>query len=135
MFDIVITNNFIETVGGGAFAAPPPPPRQGVRSWAIPPNGGRDLIQNVSHFLFTVPGMGNLLVLDLGDRKLDQYTNRNLPWTNSRWGGLVRYRGLDAYFRYEGQGRIDITIDRHGCANVKFAQGGMMVNLADMTVG
>jgi hypothetical protein len=26
-------------------------------------------------------------------------------------GGVVRYRGLDAYFRYEGVGSIEIKID------------------------
>jgi hypothetical protein len=134
MFDITITNNFIEGIGGSAFAAGPLPPNIGVRSWSIGPNGGRDTISNVSHFLFTIPGMGNLLIIDLGDRKLDAYTNDKIPWTKSTWGGLARYRGLDAYFRYEGRGKIDIVIDRHGCADLKFAQGGMVVSLADMTV-
>ena len=135
MYDINITNNFIEAIGGSAFAPGPLPPNIGVRGWTIAPNGGRETIAGVNHFRFTIPGMGDLLIIDLADRKLDQYTNQNIPWTRSTWGGLVRYRGLDAYFRYEGQGKVDIVIDRHGCAHLKFAQGGMMINLADMEVG
>jgi len=134
VYDITITNNFIEKISGSVFAPGPLPPNVGVRGWDIGANGGRDTMVGVSHFIFSVPGMGNLLIVDLGDKKLDQYTNKNIPWTNSKYGGLVRYRGLDAYFRYEGQGKIDIVVDHHGCAHLKFAQGGMMVNLADLDV-
>jgi len=46
----------------------------------------------------------------------------------------VRYRGLDAYFRYEGGGLIDVTVDELGSVSLHFAQGGMIVKLADLQV-
>lgn len=79
-------------------------------------------------------GMGDINFIDLGDRKLTQYTDPKLPWTEKTWGGVIRYRGLDAYFRYEGTGHVKVVIDEVGSVNLHFDQGGMIVNLADLTV-
>jgi hypothetical protein len=49
-------------------------------------------------------------------------------------GGLVRYQGLDAYFRYEGQGQVELVVDRFGSVSLHFEQGGMVVSLDDLTV-
>jgi hypothetical protein len=88
------------------------------------------------HHTIQVPGMGDILILDLVDKKLDKYTNDKIPWTKMNWGGVVRYRGLDAYFRYEGVGGIDIKIDLVGSVSLRFKErGGMIVNLADLDVG
>ncbi len=88
------------------------------------------------HHTIQVLGMGEILILDLVDKKLDKYTNDKLPWTKMNWGGVVRYRGLDAYFRYEGVGSIDIKIDLVGSVSLRFKEhGGMIVNLADLNVG
>jgi hypothetical protein len=86
------------------------------------------------HHTISVIGMGDINFLDLGDTKLEAYTNPKLPWTEKTWGGLIRYRGLDAYFRYEGGGHVTVVIDSVGSINLQFDQGGMMVNLDDMTV-
>ena len=87
------------------------------------------------HHTIQVPGMGDILILDLLDKKLDRYTNDKLPWTKMTWGGVVRYRGLDAYFRYEGVGSIEIRLDLVGSVSLRFKErGGMMVNLADLRV-
>jgi hypothetical protein len=82
-----------------------------------------------------VQGMGDILFLDLGDRKLEKYTHEKIEWTKKTWGGLIRYRGLDAYFRYEGTGHVNVVIDEQGSVHLKFDQGGMMVNVDDQTVG
>ncbi|MBV8580717.1 MAG: hypothetical protein JO225_09705 [Candidatus Eremiobacteraeota bacterium] len=80
-------------------------------------------------------GMGDLIIHDIADKKLDQYTNPKIPWTNYTWGGVIRYRGHDAYFRYEGaNGNIKMTIDFLGSVDVHFEQGGMAIFLDDMTV-
>ncbi|HEX8737575.1 MAG TPA: hypothetical protein VF721_19740 [Pyrinomonadaceae bacterium] len=79
--------------------------------------------------------MGDILILDLADKKLDKYTNDKLPWTKMKWGGVVRYRGLDAYFRYEGTGSISIKIDLVGSVTVSFKEhGGMIVKIPDLSV-
>jgi len=84
--------------------------------------------------IINVSGMGNILFIDLGERKLAPYTHDNIPWTQKKWGGLIRYRGLDAYFRYEGTGHVSIVIDEQGSVQLHFDQGGMLVNLDDLTV-
>jgi hypothetical protein len=81
-----------------------------------------------------VAWMGDINFIDLGDQKLSGYTNPELPWTEHTWGGLVRYQGLDAYFRYEGQGQVELVVDRFGSLSLHFEQGGMVVSLNDLTV-
>jgi hypothetical protein len=78
--------------------------------------------------------MGTILFIDLGNAKLSQYTNPNIPWTNQTWGGLIRYRGEEAYFRYEGGGVVNLVVDQYGSINVSFPMGGMQVRLNDLTV-
>ena len=78
--------------------------------------------------------MGDVLFVDLGEKKLDPYTTPKIPWTLKPLGGVIRYRGLDAYFRYQGVGNITMVIDLVGSISLHFDQGGMMVNLDDMTV-
>jgi hypothetical protein len=89
---------------------------------------------NRSSGYFEIPGMGLLNVVDLGSRKLDQYTNPGLPWTQLPLGGVIRYRGLDAYFRYSGAGRVEVTVDAIGSISLHFDQGVMIVNVADLEV-
>jgi hypothetical protein len=90
--------------------------------------------QNWGSHRIHVPGMGDINVIDIADKKLNEYTNDKIPWTKSTWGGLIRYRGLDAYFRYEGQGHLTIVIDAVGSIAVHFDQGGMLVMVEDMTI-
>ena len=122
MFNVTVVNNspFSYFVDGGNQAFGP-----GTHSF---PNWGGN------HYIS--PGsMGNITIIDLGDRKLAPYTNPKLPWTQQTWGGVIRYRGDDAYFRYEGLGNIKITIDDVGSINLQFGNGGMKVLLEEMTVG
>jgi hypothetical protein len=122
MFDVTITSEYL----GGYFV-----------------DGGNQVFGNKAVFpnwkglhTIQVVGMGDLLILDLADKKLDKYTNDKLPWTKMTWGGVIRYRGVDAYFRYEGQGSIEIKIDLVGSVSLRFKdRGGMIVNLADLDVG
>jgi hypothetical protein len=122
MFDVAITSDYL----GGYFV-----------------DGGNKVQPNKAQFphwsglhTIQVVGMGDILILDLGDKKLDRYTSDKIPWTKMTWGGVVRYRGLDAYFRYEGVGLIEIRLDLVGSVNLRFKdRGGMMVNLADLSVG
>lgn len=105
-------------------------------------DGGNRVMPDKSQFphwsgnhTIRVPGMGDILIIDLGERKLDKYTNDKLPWTMLKWGGLVRYRGLDAYFRYEGTGLIEIKIDLVGSVTLSFKErGGMIVKIPDLSV-
>jgi hypothetical protein len=120
MYDVTLKNNYIHEVrvdNGNAFK----------------PGGTYQFPHWGSHTV-NVPGMGDINFIDIAERKLDAYTNSHLPWTKATWGGVVRYRGLDAYVRYEGQGHLTVVIDRLGSIDLHFDHGGMLVNLADMAV-
>lgn len=123
MYDVTVTNNYLYPLfldGGNEVFAPP--------------NGGGAMRNNWGSHVINVPGMGDINFLDLGDKKLDEFTTPKLPWTEATWGGLVRYRNLDAYFRYEGQGKADIVVNQWGSVQLHFAKGGMVVSLDDLTV-
>lgn len=121
-FNITVTNNYVAAFffdNGNRLFEP-------GQTYQFPNLTGQHLIR--------IPGMGDINIVDIAATKLNPYTNPKIPWTEFHWGGVVRYRGLDAYFRYEGQGQITIVIDQVGSITVHFDQGGMLVDLADMRV-
>ncbi len=126
MYSVTITNNYFHTITLDN------PDANKVGSF-IPPGGTQTFEKWGNHILF-VPGMGPINFIDLGDKKLNGYVDPKLKWTESTWGGLIRYRGLDAYFRYEGGGEVTGEVDAHGCLHLSFAQGGAVISLADVTV-
>ena len=121
MFDVTVTNNYVWGffIDGGNQVFVPGQTHQ------FPHWSGNHRID--------VTGMGDILILDLGDKQLKPFTTPKIPWTEKTWGGVVRYRGLDAYLRYEGTGHLTIVIDSVGSVKLNFDQGGMIVNLADLT--
>lgn len=127
MYDVSVTNNYIYAMYLEMKGWPPP-------SESIPPNGGQFTYQNITFGTMNIVGMGTVNFLDLGSNKLAAYTNPEIPWTEATWGGVIRYQGFDAYFRYEGQGKVNVVVDQYGSVNLHFDQGGMLVDLDDMTV-
>src|SRR5436305_10660809 len=125
MYNVVVTNNYVYGLHAEVAGAPPPGPGGGYQ--IVPEGGGKATFVHWGTAMIPVAGMGNILFLDLGNRKLDAYTNPKLPWTQMTWGGLVRYRGLDAYFRYEGTGQVDLVVDQVGSISLHFSHGGMIV--------
>jgi len=123
MYDVTITNNYFE-----------PLYLDDGKTVLAKENGGTGQVKNWGSHSITVPRMGDINFIDMAEQKLSQYTNSEIPWTKSTWGGLVRYRGLDAYFRYEGQGGVELTVDQFGSVQITFAQGGMIVSLDDLVV-
>jgi len=122
MFNVSITNNYIYSVfmDSGNMIICAPGDKGQRNDWG-------------SHSL-QIGWMGDINFIDMGDYKIPDFTHKEIPWTNFTWGGLIRYQGLEAYFRYEGQGQVNLTIDRFGGVNVNFPQGGMMVRLDDLRV-
>jgi hypothetical protein len=123
MYNVSITNNYIY----GLFL-------DGGNQVIAAPNGGKAQLSNWGSHALNLPWMGYVNFIDMAAQKLAGYTNPKIPWTNSTWGGLVRYRGLDAYFRYEGQGQVDVVVDQFGSVHLHFPQGGMIISLDDLTV-
>src|SRR5882762_3004978 len=99
VYDVAITNNYIYGFSPDILGEPPPPPNTGRRFFQP---GDKAEFKGWGSASIELFGMGRINFIDLGNRKLDAYTNDGVPWTKLTWGGLIRYRGLDAYFRYEG---------------------------------
>lgn len=100
----------------------------------IAPGGGTGQFDGWGTTYITVPGMGEILFIDLGDTKLPEYTDPKIGWTENTWGGLIRFQGVEAYFRYEGGGEVTAELDSNGTLNLNFAQGGMIIALPDIIV-
>jgi hypothetical protein len=129
MYNISVTNNYHYSIailpnGGGG----------GGGYQVINGGGGTATIEGWGYGLLDVPGMGPINFLDLGQQKLPAYTNPSIPWTELTWGGLIRYQGLEAYFRYEGAGQINVVVDQFGSVSVHFVQGGMLISVDDLSV-
>ena len=123
MYNVSITNNYIYSMfmdGGNRIIAGP--------------NGGKAHLTDWGNHALNLAWMGDINFIDLGKKKLDPYTDPKLPWTEATFGGLIRYRGQDAYFRYEGQGQVDLVVDDVGSVHLHFPQGGMIIRLDDLTV-
>jgi hypothetical protein len=132
VYDVSITNNY--TFGLRVDVVDEPTtPGGGYRP--VTPGGGGAEYQNWGSALVEVLGMGHIAFIDLGNRRLDAYTNPQIPWTRLTRRGLVRYRGLEAYFRDEGRDKVDLIADQVGSIRLHFAQGGVIINVPDMTVG
>lgn len=119
MYNVILTNNYTKGVflnGGNQ------------------PIGPKGIFPHFGSSILNVTGMGDINFFDLGETKLEQYTNPHIPWTSFTWGGLIRYRGIDAYFRYEGGVDIEMVLDAYGSVTLHFPQGGMIINLDDMSV-
>lgn len=122
MYDVSFTNNYIY------------PLQVSGSNQEVPAKGGTATFDKWGSHYVNVPGMGQINFIDLGDKKLAGYTNPKIPWTNSTWGGLIRYHGIDAYFRYEGEGKVNVTVDDLGSVDLTFPQGGEIISIDDLTV-
>jgi hypothetical protein len=134
MFNVNFTNNYFLLITGMFMTDQPPPPGGGYQVFPVQPGGGKLTVENLGNFQVSIPGMGELVFLDIAAEKLPAYTNPEIPWTEATWGGVIRYRGEDAYFRYEGQGQVNVVIDQFGSVTVNFPQGGMQVSLSELSV-
>lgn len=108
MYNLKVTNNYIWplTASDGS---------------QVKQNGGTASYDNQGNMYLTIPGMTEICFLDLGDHKLPGY-----PIPTQTWGALVRYGGVEAYYRYEGQGQLELTIDNLGTCTLKTTNGSMI---------
>lgn len=67
-----------------------------------------------------IPGMGEMNFIDLGDTKLPGYDLKE------NWGVLVRFSNKEAYYRYEGEGQLTLTIDNLGTCTLSTNNGSMI---------
>jgi carbon monoxide dehydrogenase subunit G len=70
----------------------------------------------------SIPGMGDMLVQDIGDRQIGGFSK-------ATWGVFIAYQGEEAVFRYEGGGELTITITDLGQAKLDSNGGFSRVEL------
>lgn len=70
---------------------------------------------------FTVPGVGLINFIDLGDKKIEGY-----PFPKETWGVLIRVHSTEAYYRYEGGGELTATLDSYGTLTLTTTNGTMI---------
>ena len=85
---------------------------------------------NMGSGYLTVPGIGSVNFLDLGDKKIEGY-----PIPKETWGVLVRFSTVEAYYRYEGGGELTATIDQYGSCTLSTSNGTMItISLPEFTI-
>ena len=117
MYTLNVTNNYIWPIS----------PNKGS---AIPEKGGTESFNNQGSMSLSIPGMGQMAFLDLGDTKLPGY-----PEVKETWGVLVRTHSTEAYYRYEGGGILSAVFDQYGTCTLATSNGTLIpVSIEEMIV-
>jgi hypothetical protein len=103
MFSIQFSNNYYQPISWAN------------QSKSIAPNTTLDTGGVGGNQVFNLPGIGDIIVFDLGETKLTGY---DMPGMNATWGVLIRFQTVEIYGRYEGGGSFNITVDAYGDAQV-----------------
>lgn len=72
---------------------------------------------NLGDAAINVPGIGHMLLHDVGDRQIGGFST-------ATWGVYLSYQGEELVFRYEGGGQITVTFNDFGQAEIE-ANGGV----------
>jgi len=97
--------------------------------WAITVNGNKIIndqgdsacLKNQGNSYVTIPGIGEMAFIDLGDKKIAGY-----PFIKETWGVLVRTSTVEAYYRYEGGGELTAVIDQYGTCTLSTSNGTLI---------
>ena len=92
----------------------------------IAANGGTAALDNLGTLVIDIPGMGPLNLIDIADR--------HLGYLKPTWGVVIRYRGEDLIYRYEGQGAVDLIINNLGTVEMAFKGEWVQVDLQEISV-
>jgi hypothetical protein len=61
--------------------------------------------KNLGHCRITIPGCGDVNLIDLGERRISQ-----ADFHKATWGVLLSNLGTECEFRYEGGGEISLNV-------------------------
>ncbi len=95
MYKLTLTNNYAYTVKAG---------KEEVAAGKT-----ATLSEDLGNVIIDVPGLGSINLIDLGDKHIGG------PST-ATWGVLLSYQGNESIFRYEGEGKLTITLNDLGQA-------------------
>ena len=85
------------------------------------------LPQTFGNVYVTVPGLGAVNFLDVGDRQIGGYSK-------STWGVLISYQGEEVVFRYEGGGELELTVNGFGQAELRGNGGFSQLRLGSFVL-
>src|SRR2546423_3930627 len=68
--------------------------------------------KDLGNFRLTIPGAGDVNVMDIGHRHIANYSKAS-------WGVLLSDQGREREFRYEAGGEIDLTVNELGQVELK----------------
>ncbi|HEX8160411.1 MAG TPA: hypothetical protein VF538_00820 [Pyrinomonadaceae bacterium] len=91
--------------------------------------GMKASFKKLGWFRLTIPGMGELTLLDIADRKIS-----NVPFMKSTWGVLVSYQGQECEFRYEGEGEINANVNDLGQIEISGNGKFLMIDLPSFII-
>ena len=61
--------------------------------------------KNLGNFRVSIPGAGDVNLIDIAERKISKAT-----FHKATWGVLISNMGDECEFRYEGQGEINLNV-------------------------
>jgi hypothetical protein len=77
----------------------------------INPKASHTFSNTLGNAILTVPGLGAVNFIDVGDVQIGGYSH-------ATWGVLISYQGEEVVFRYEGGGQIQVTLTWLGQAQL-----------------
>lgn len=116
MYTLTVNNNYFRDIGA---------------SNGVSIATGKSHVFNKQGSLYLMlPGIGEINFQDLGDKKIEGY-----PFPKQTWGVLVRVHTTEAYYRYEGGGILNATIDIYGSLSLSTTNGDMIpISLPELTI-
>lgn len=94
-------------------------------SFTVPLNGSMHPSGPLGDATITVPGLGEMMVHDIGDRQIGGFSK-------ATWGVLVAYQGEEVVFRYEGGGQLTVTFNDFGQAELTSNGGFSRLSLGGL---
>ncbi|MDQ3746697.1 MAG: hypothetical protein M3444_20190 [Acidobacteriota bacterium] len=83
--------------------------------------GQQASFNGLGNLWFTIPGVGNVNLLDIGQRKIAGFSK-------ATWGVLIGFQGEECEFRYEGGGQLTINVTDLG--QVELSSNGSIIRVS-----
>lgn len=116
MYTLTVINNYIQDIGAS----------NGVTIL----KSNQHVFKDRRSLILTIPGMSDMNIMDLGIVKLAGF-----PEPKEKWGVLIRYSNIEAYYRYEEEGALTATIDPLGTCSLTATNGSMIpISLPELII-
>lgn len=111
VYNITVTNNFGSAIRVNVGAG-----------YSLVTGETQAIKENLGDGSIDVPGVGHMLLHDIGDRQIGGFSK-------ATWGVYISYQGEELVFRYEGGGQIKIAFNEFGQAVMESNGGFSQINL------